>query len=388
MRKYLILTTILALCACANNGGGHSGSDVRYNVGNGTGIIGDGGMTKPGDQPGDTNPDTPEPPVDDKPDVPEHPKKGPQIVMTRDNVQAIINKDTNEIYAMYNMNSSDYSVANITFCKSPSGCNQTYKYRDMYLYIDEQGRFSAKQCLTGAGCEVEIAHNEPMLINDAYSNGTYPHNVALFSLNDFANGEATFERKVDSNRKYTQTHHIILGSQKTDIPLKYTEFGYWDETVKYDTTNYSDYTTQNTFIAGDPSKVIDMKQLYNNGKLEGNLTYSGTALVRMEDKLMHGDAHLTFNANNSGKETLNMDFTKTGWYDVFVDGKSLSFRGSPETDAKYMIANAPVTASTIDIKYYGDETDAEAVGKVIVEAVHMQDGSTKNMDFTFGAVKD
>lgn len=141
--------------------------------------------------------------------------------------------------------------------------------------------------------------------------------------------------------------------------LKYADFGYFDSTsIKDDKTIVSrDY-----FAGGYDFLVhIDKKELSGQ-----TMTFTGTAVASMFDgntasrKDMQDDAAtLTF---NNGAETLNMHFDD--WYGVKLSNGGIEFTGDVEAPFAFTTAASPVQDNVVfQTDYYGDSAPTEAVAR-------------------------
>ena len=394
MRKYLILTTILALCAC-NKGGGHGGGASNYNVGS-SGVSNGASITKPSEQPGN------EAPIE----------TSKQMVITTSNAlildtplqskqtrwRMVGNIDTEADTITTNQIISKGGLIGVFKCEE-SQCNRTYKKGEYYYgystgeqrlnqvndydtmaYI-KNGQEYTEYCRDDAGCII-------------------PDSTITLKLSEFVDGEYYHEFTDDEAPEYKRIDRVVFGAETQNIPLHYSNFGYWNNQI-FDPEFQDSYTK--TFIAGDSDKEVFMKTLAEIKEIDTVQTYSGRAFVGIsstytaeatEGFIAAGDAKLTFDANaGTPEERLLMNFSDAGWYNVFVkgDGTDLRFFGNANVDDKFRIKTAPKTATDINIHYYGDNTltvAEEAVGDVIVQDVQMEDNLKRDINFSFGAVKD
>lgn len=376
MRKYIFLTLILTLCACTDGGGSSSG---RKNYSANQYVSGDNNTPDDAGFSSDT-----EIPVDDD----ETSKTNSYLIVDSENTDVsslykiAIDKKTNEISFLSIKGINGVSIDSVIYCEAEDGCSKTYANGEAYLVKDDNGNYIRKSCDL-LECSIEVAYKEPMFVDCINCNR--PHGDVVFSIDDFENGEGVFTHTYAEYPANNRTDHIVLGSVKTEVPLQFSDFGYWaiDFATESGIQN-SNYKKDIdfTFVAGDSSKEFSPESI------QENISFSGKALAKVSDSILTGEAKLIFNANNNMSENLNMDFTNSGWYDIFItNGKDLHIEGTSILGADYMISAAPMTVSDMLIRYYGESTAQEAVGTINFDA-DMQNGETQNIKFSFGAVKD
>lgn len=460
MRKYLLFTAILALCAC-NNGGGHGGGDIKHNFGNSGGVSG-GTTINPGEKPGDDDttekptPDDPIDPMPDNPDNPDNPSPDTPEPETKPILElksglfhwfytnsdkqytqqnkGTIDKNTNEVHLeLWMSEDGEYD----TLCDQDGGCDFKYKYGEYYLVanikeipepdsgddnVSETAEpeiiYELKQCSDADGC---LHHVDKDMFFKKYCRDAQgcviPENIVTLKLNELDGKDgiyvksSTKEEMGDFEGKREDI--IALGSESYNIPLRYSDFGYWVAKY-YDSPR--DMTSNETFAAGVPSKEVDMKTLAEIQEISGTHTYTGGAFVvissghfdyvnesiteKHEGKDTangfsgNGTAKLTFEANGGvPKESILMNFSDAGWYNVYMngDGSGVRLFGNPVEDKRFKPETMPAQTSDIAIHYYGDNTTklaTEVVGTANMQHTKMQDGLYRNISFSFGAVKD
>lgn len=168
---------------------------------------------------------------------------------------------------------------------------------------------------------------------------------------------------------------VMLGKQHK---LQYADFGY----------------VENTLIEGGESEVsreyltggYDAMRM-SKEELSGKMTFSGAAVAQMWDDattdynyMQDDNATLTF---DNGDETLNMQFKD--WYTVTLSNNSIKFEG---TAAKQQFAlktaeNPDNSKVMLNTNYYGDGTAEEATANFgYVEGQYKGNGNTDLKAFT------
>lgn len=428
MYKYIILTMCVALCAC-NNGGGHSGGGYSN-----TNI-------KPGNVSGGNQTVVPSTPEEPTPDVPEDTDKKPNGDIKYPNVHdskqlsissmgTFYTKDTNYVGPEYSLGGvfdkekgeliiqrlRPYKYTYTSTCQDDSGCDLSYRYGEEYYryipYASGEQKWekircgdNLKGCTTHADKDQEITIICRNLGGCLLENDSEPEIIFNVKNSDDGKFIKEFSYKEGSFNNVGQAE-FVLGSKNLNIPLRFSDFGYWGRT----TTGPKDsvaYTFQG-WTAGDSERAVDMKTLADVGAIKGEHTYSGKAFVGIstgktrkvnDDRVLLGDdmpgfvangaATLSFNSD-TGTENLVMDFTNVGWYKVYTKDNELIYVGNPLTDPKFKVESNK-SNYTKDIQYYGPDAflpATEAVGTVEATDIKMQDGFYRDIDFSFGAVKD
>ena len=206
---------------------------------------------------------------------------------------------------------------------------------------------------------------------------------------------------VDSNNAFkdggVSTTTVTYKSYAKNIGengLKYSDFGIVGVDAKEGT---ADVNESFVFAGGLDAKRIAKNDIQGKMNFEGKAvaavlhqdysdsTGSGAGGRKEYTKSYEGTANLEF---DNGKETLNTDFTKDGWYNVQVtsnaarDNYDIKFSGGENISAedeiyKFSSGNdftktdfvgnpggADYPYGAIDIGYYGDKTPEEATGYV------------------------
>lgn len=206
---------------------------------------------------------------------------------------------------------------------------------------------------------------------------------------------------VDSNNAFkdgdVSTTTVTYKSYAKNIGengLKYSDFGIVGVDAKEGT---ADVNESFVFAGGLDAKRITKNDIQGKMNFEGKAvaavlhqdysdsTGSGASGRKEYTKSYEGTANLEF---DNGKETLNTDFTKDGWYNVQVtsnaarDNYDIKFSGGENISAEDEIykfsggndftktdfvgnpGGADYPYGAIDIGYYGDKTPEEATGYV------------------------
>lgn len=266
----------------------------------------------------------------------------------------------------------------------------------------------SNQCTNVSGCSVHFEQDDVMIKRCEKENGcNFPDSNIKFSLQEFKNGKYL---SVDTSGTWTYKDNIAFGSQDLNVPLHFSNFGYWN-IKSHDTENNNLGTTQHwAFFAGAPDKEVDVTSQIINNKITESQTYTGKAYVglsspngwatRDENKdigygfIASGTAKLTLRPSDTSSNTsLNMNFSDAGWYNVYMngDGTGLHFEGKTIDDTRLQIAKMPLKTDDIEIHYYGSnpsDIPTEVVGAAHIDEVLMQDGLNRQISFSFGAVKD
>lgn len=301
-----------------------------------------------------------------------------------------------------------------------------YKYDEWYVTKEDvQSNPDADNyvwmiCQNPDGCSIHVAKDEVAVQECQDLSGCYlPGGEVKITLSDLPNQDGIytkeFEKEELDDPSLSRTDRLAFGSINQNVPLRFSDFGYWDTVEKME--NMDGYVSS-AFIMGVPAKEVDMKTLAEIQEITSDVTYHGRAYVgigsgfknyadeprpdeddgqdRSNGFVAAGSAQLKFSANDGmPQEKLLMSFNESGWYNVYMngDGTDLRFFGNPAKDNRFTIFSeeAPTSATDIQIRYYGDEhlgIASEAVGTATVQAVQMQDGLRRNIEFSFGAVKD
>lgn len=422
MRKYVFMAMLVSLCAC-NNGGGHSGGGAKYNIGSSAGISG-GTTTKPGEQPGGDNTtekpgDNTQQPSDDieYPNVPDSKK----LTVSMGTFSTNANQSY-KVLGIFDREKGLFKIQRVipygesynSVCQNENGCDISYRYNEVYYqYLPNKYPSEYKTvCDLPKGCTVHADNALAILIPCRDIGGCV--------INDDIDSETVFDVKESDSgifitdfvdRKISGSAELAIGSKKLSVPLRFSDFGYWSRTTTYDDSKSGTRYNFGAWKSGDPTRAVDMHTLADIGVITGNHTYSGKAFVGISTGLSEnhsgsssalvplgddmpgfiadGTVKLSFNADN-GTENLVMDFTDAGWYKVYTKDNELVYVGNPTTDPKFKVEN-PKSSYAKAIQYYGPDAflpATEAVGTVGTSNVQMQDGYYRNINFSFGAVKD
>ncbi len=425
MRKYVFMAMLVSLCAC-NNGGGHGGGGAKYNIGSSAGISG-GTTTKPGEQPGGDN--TTEKPGDNTqqpsdnikyPNVPDSKKltvsMGTFSTSTNEpyRIAGVFDKENEELRIQ---RLRPYQYTYTSTCQEESGCDLSYNYGEYYYkftnYASGKQEWYRSQCDLPGGCASHADQGKEITVICRDINGCLLENDSepeiIFDLKNSTDGKFVKEFSYNGNAGRAE---FTVGSKNSNVPLRFSDFGYWERIIPKTAYGhpYSVYTFAG-WKSGDPARAVDMHTLADIGVITGNHTYSGKAFVGistgktnkvgsssgyefieiddMPGFTADGTVKLSFNADN-GTENLVMDFTDAGWYKVYTKDNELVYVGNPTTDPKFKVEN-PKSIYTKDIQYYGPDAflpATETVGTVGTSNVQMQDGYYRDINFSFGAVKD
>ena len=390
MQKYIISLLILMLCAC-NNGGGGDNYNRHHGINGGINI------NKPGTTlpPSDTN-QTQE-------------TKSALLELKGRNYadggydRGYINNKTNELF-IESFVKKNGRWENI--CEEFNGCIITYQKGQEYLIFHEQlSYYELITCATDNGCDIQYKQNDVFYSYCNEESGCIiPGSQETISLDKFINGKYTSNTVGPVGILKTE---VALGSKKENIPLQFSEFGYWASTVKY--IDDSGYFAIQGFLAGDKSKEIDMTALTNTNLFTESQTYTGKAFVGISSGygkdidnkdgfIASGKAILTTTPQSNQEknwidESLLLSFTDAGWYNVHMNSqnKQITFFGTPTIDERFVIASAPTQADNMEIHYYGEnsaEIATEAVGTASAWGVEMGDGLMRDIEFSFGVTKD
>jgi len=414
MHKYIILTMCVALCACNNGGGGngHVYSNTNTKPGNVSGGTQVGGNTG-----SDTNTEKPDLPKEDNNQSQENQNSLQQIVSIHQKYSA---KDESERNFDYNIvGYLDKTKNELSFktiipfgnsmyktCKASEGCDYLYNYNERF------NSFANESCQEYSGCNQHFEEGQNFMIYCRDKDGCkVPNNLAIdlkFDLKE--TGAGIFNQTLMTDNNSIRDIEIALGTMNQNVPLKFSDFGYWSEHI---TTGEKKRFSVHSVLSGDKAKEVDMETLWVVGEIPSTHVYTGKAFVGIssgyknyigEDKseahlnrdtengfLASGDAKLSFNTEKGAMISLLMSFADAGWYNVYTNGNEIRFFGNTKTDEKFNVSNPHTVITDHEIHYYGPnplQPATEAVGTVQLDKVRMGDGLYRDINFSFGAVKD
>lgn len=164
------------------------------------------------------------------------------------------------------------------------------------------------------------------------------------------------------------TYNSLAG----DVKLQYSDFGNIVEKA------YNDVAVTHNFAGG--YKVASVK------KPETEMKFSGIAVGTVADDVdsldLRGNATLSL---ADGAETLNMDFTQNGWYNVTVAGNNITFAGDGVENLAVVGGDGAFTDENgkMNIGYYGNN----GVASEFVGTVWYRENNTI-LDVAVGGVAD